>query len=146
MSLSDFGCIFCFTQNAALQTEKHLLKEQQRTLESQNSQLNAQTLALQRQAAALQEHNTALHTQTAKLQVCTVYIRTLRHRTCITKLSLFCTHTRTHTYTLTNTSTLLFNVKLTVGIACCITYNLVNQILLLVDSEKKVEVLTLYVP
>ncbi|XP_041927680.1 protein Daple isoform X1 [Alosa sapidissima] len=55
--------------NAALQTEKQLLKEQQRTLESQNSQLNAQTLALQRQAAALQEHNTALHTQTAKLQV-----------------------------------------------------------------------------
>ncbi|XP_042565738.1 protein Daple [Clupea harengus] len=55
--------------NAALQTEKHLMKEQQSTLESQNAQLNAQTLALQRQAAALQEHNTALHTQTAKLQV-----------------------------------------------------------------------------
>ncbi|XP_063039855.1 protein Daple isoform X2 [Engraulis encrasicolus] len=55
--------------NAALQTEKQLLKEQQHNLETQNAQLNAQTLALQRQAAALQEHNTALHTQTAKLQV-----------------------------------------------------------------------------
>uniref|UniRef100_A0AAY4B920 Coiled-coil domain containing 88C n=1 Tax=Denticeps clupeoides TaxID=299321 RepID=A0AAY4B920_9TELE len=55
--------------NAALQTEKQLLKEQQKQLDSQNSQLHAQTLALQRQAAALQEHNTALHTQAAKLQV-----------------------------------------------------------------------------
>lgn len=56
-------------QNATLQTEKHLLKEQLRQLDTQNSQLNAQTVAVQRQAALLQEHNTALHTQTAKLQV-----------------------------------------------------------------------------
>uniref|UniRef100_A0A4W5PAS7 Coiled-coil domain containing 88C n=1 Tax=Hucho hucho TaxID=62062 RepID=A0A4W5PAS7_9TELE len=56
-------------QNATLQTEKHLLKEQLRQLDTQNSQLNAQTVAVQRQAAVLQEHNTALHTQTAKLQV-----------------------------------------------------------------------------
>ncbi|XP_030641772.1 protein Daple [Chanos chanos] len=55
--------------NAALQTEKHLLKEQLKQLDSQNAQLNAQTLALQRQAASLQEQNTSLHTQTAKLQV-----------------------------------------------------------------------------
>uniref|UniRef100_A0A674BID9 Coiled-coil domain containing 88C n=1 Tax=Salmo trutta TaxID=8032 RepID=A0A674BID9_SALTR len=55
--------------NATLQTEKHLLKEQLRQLDTQNSQLNAQTVAVQRQAALLQEHNTALHTQTAKLQV-----------------------------------------------------------------------------
>uniref|UniRef100_A0A8C7U9P8 Coiled-coil domain containing 88C n=1 Tax=Oncorhynchus mykiss TaxID=8022 RepID=A0A8C7U9P8_ONCMY len=55
--------------NATLQTEKHLLKEQLRQLDTQNSQLNAQTVAVQRQSAVLQEHNTALHTQTAKLQV-----------------------------------------------------------------------------
>uniref|UniRef100_W5K3E1 Coiled-coil domain containing 88C n=1 Tax=Astyanax mexicanus TaxID=7994 RepID=W5K3E1_ASTMX len=55
--------------NAALQTEKHLLKEQLKQLDSQNSQLNAQTLALQKQAATLQEQNTALHKETAKLQV-----------------------------------------------------------------------------
>ncbi|KAK6307406.1 hypothetical protein J4Q44_G00225540 [Coregonus suidteri] len=55
--------------NATLQTEKHLLKEQLRQLDTQNSQLNAQTMAVQRQAAVLQEQNTALHTQTAKLQV-----------------------------------------------------------------------------
>ncbi|TRY55298.1 hypothetical protein DNTS_013455 [Danionella cerebrum] len=55
--------------NAALQTEKHLLKEQLKQLDSQNAQLNAQTLALQRQAASLQEHNTTLHKETAKLQV-----------------------------------------------------------------------------
>uniref|UniRef100_A0A8B9JZ32 Protein Daple n=1 Tax=Astyanax mexicanus TaxID=7994 RepID=A0A8B9JZ32_ASTMX len=57
------------SQNAALQTEKHLLKEQLKQLDSQNSQLNAQTLALQKQAATLQEQNTTLHKETAKLQV-----------------------------------------------------------------------------
>ncbi|XP_052475839.1 protein Daple isoform X1 [Carassius gibelio] len=55
--------------NAALQTEKNLLKEQLKQLDSQNAQLNAQTLALQKQAASLQEHNTSLHKETAKLQV-----------------------------------------------------------------------------
>ncbi|MBN3296131.1 DAPLE protein, partial [Amia calva] len=55
--------------NAALQAEKHLLKDQLRQLDNQNSQLNAQILALQRQAVSFQEHNTALQTQTAKLQV-----------------------------------------------------------------------------
>uniref|UniRef100_A0A673YW01 Coiled-coil domain containing 88C n=1 Tax=Salmo trutta TaxID=8032 RepID=A0A673YW01_SALTR len=55
--------------NATLQTEKHLLKDQLRQLDNQNSQLNAQNVALQRQAVALQQHNTALHKQTAKLQV-----------------------------------------------------------------------------
>ncbi|XP_026141716.1 protein Daple isoform X1 [Carassius auratus] len=55
--------------NAALQTEKNLLKEQLKQLGSQNAQLNAQTLALQKQAASLQEHNTTLHKETAKLQV-----------------------------------------------------------------------------
>uniref|UniRef100_A0A8C9W3T9 Coiled-coil domain containing 88C n=1 Tax=Scleropages formosus TaxID=113540 RepID=A0A8C9W3T9_SCLFO len=55
--------------NAALQTEKQLLKEQLRQLDSQNGQLNTQLVALQRQTAVLQEHNTALHTQTARLQV-----------------------------------------------------------------------------
>ncbi|XP_067099207.1 protein Daple isoform X2 [Osmerus mordax] len=55
--------------NAALQTEKQLQKEQQRQLASQNSQLNSQTVALQRQTTNLQEQNTVLHTQTAKLQV-----------------------------------------------------------------------------
>uniref|UniRef100_A0AAY4B8G7 Calponin-homology (CH) domain-containing protein n=1 Tax=Denticeps clupeoides TaxID=299321 RepID=A0AAY4B8G7_9TELE len=66
---THFVVIVCCAANAALQTEKQLLKEQQKQLDSQNSQLHAQTLALQRQAAALQEHNTALHTQAAKLQV-----------------------------------------------------------------------------
>ncbi|XP_036397602.1 protein Daple isoform X2 [Megalops cyprinoides] len=55
--------------NAALQTEKQLQKEQLRQLDTQNTQLNAQILVLQKQASALQEHNTALHTQAAKLQV-----------------------------------------------------------------------------
>ncbi|XP_073725684.1 protein Daple [Misgurnus anguillicaudatus] len=55
--------------NAALQTEKHLLKEQLKQLDSQNAQLNAQTLALQKQATSLQEQNTSLHKETAKLQV-----------------------------------------------------------------------------
>uniref|UniRef100_A0A673N7X5 Protein Daple-like n=1 Tax=Sinocyclocheilus rhinocerous TaxID=307959 RepID=A0A673N7X5_9TELE len=55
--------------NAALQTEKNLLKEQLKQLDSQNAQLYAQTLALQKQAASLQEHNASLHKETAKLQV-----------------------------------------------------------------------------
>ncbi|KAJ8393066.1 hypothetical protein AAFF_G00069700, partial [Aldrovandia affinis] len=55
--------------NAALQTEKQLHREQLRQLDTQNTQLNAQILALQRQATALQEHNTALHMQAAKMQV-----------------------------------------------------------------------------
>ncbi|XP_052001582.1 protein Daple [Xyrauchen texanus] len=55
--------------NAALQTEKHLLKEQLKQLDSQNAQLNAQTLALQKQAVSLQEYTTSLHKETAKLQV-----------------------------------------------------------------------------
>ncbi|XP_051578172.1 protein Daple [Myxocyprinus asiaticus] len=55
--------------NVALQTEKHLLKEQLKQLDSQNAQLNAQTLALQKQAASLQEYTTSLHKETAKLQV-----------------------------------------------------------------------------
>uniref|UniRef100_W5N6J6 Coiled-coil domain containing 88C n=1 Tax=Lepisosteus oculatus TaxID=7918 RepID=W5N6J6_LEPOC len=55
--------------NAALQAERHLLKEQLRQLETQNSQQNCQLQTLQRQAVSLQEHNTALQTQTAKLQV-----------------------------------------------------------------------------
>ncbi|XP_039598269.1 protein Daple isoform X1 [Polypterus senegalus] len=55
--------------NAALQVEKHLLKEQLKQLDTQNHLLNSQILALQKQAASLQEHNSALQTQTAKLQV-----------------------------------------------------------------------------
>ncbi|XP_048830257.1 protein Daple isoform X2 [Brienomyrus brachyistius] len=55
--------------NAALLTEKQLLKEQLRQLDSQNTQLNAQLLGLQRQSASQQEHSTALHTQMAQLQV-----------------------------------------------------------------------------
>ncbi|XP_035388848.1 protein Daple isoform X1 [Electrophorus electricus] len=55
--------------NAALETEKHLLKAQLKQLDSQNAQLNAQTLSLQKQVSALQEHNSALHKETAKLQV-----------------------------------------------------------------------------
>lgn len=67
-----FSTVICFcdsVQNAALQTEKHLLKDQLKQIDSQNAQLNAQTLALQKQAASLQEHNTSLHKETAKLQV-----------------------------------------------------------------------------
>nr|XP_023697020.1 protein Daple-like [Paramormyrops kingsleyae] len=55
--------------NAALETEKQLQREQLKQLDVQNTQLSAQILALQRQTAALQEHNTALHMQMAKLQV-----------------------------------------------------------------------------
>ncbi|XP_074852732.1 protein Daple isoform X2 [Carettochelys insculpta] len=55
--------------NAALQAEKQLLKEQLKHLEMQNVSFNNQILTLQKQNVFLQEHNTALQTQTAKLQV-----------------------------------------------------------------------------
>ncbi|XP_054017883.1 protein Daple [Dryobates pubescens] len=55
--------------NAALNTEKQLLKEQLKHLETQNVTFNNQILTLQKQNVFLQEHNTALQTQTAKLQV-----------------------------------------------------------------------------
>ncbi|KAM6335827.1 protein Daple [Podargus strigoides] len=55
--------------NAALHTEKQLLKEQLKHLETQNISFNNQILTLQKQNVFLQEHNTALQTQTAKLQV-----------------------------------------------------------------------------
>ncbi|XP_062432110.1 protein Daple isoform X3 [Rhea pennata] len=55
--------------NAALHTEKQLLKEQLKHLEMQNVSFNNQILTLQKQNVFLQEHNTALQTQTAKLQV-----------------------------------------------------------------------------
>ncbi|XP_009571854.1 PREDICTED: protein Daple [Fulmarus glacialis] len=55
--------------NAVLQTEKQLLKEQLKHLETQNVSFNNQILTLQKQNVFLQEHNTALQTQTAKLQV-----------------------------------------------------------------------------
>ncbi|XP_034015965.1 protein Daple isoform X2 [Thalassophryne amazonica] len=55
--------------NASLQTESGLLKEQLKQLENQNTSLNNQTVALHRHTTSLQEQNSALHTQTAKLQV-----------------------------------------------------------------------------
>ncbi|XP_075185969.1 protein Daple [Anomaloglossus baeobatrachus] len=55
--------------NAALQAEKKLMKEQVRHLETQNHSLNNQMGALQKQITFLQENNTALQTQTANLQV-----------------------------------------------------------------------------
>ncbi|XP_010132606.1 PREDICTED: protein Daple [Buceros rhinoceros silvestris] len=55
--------------NAALHTEKQLLKEQLKHLETQNVSFNNQILTLQKQNVFLQEHNTALQTETAKLQV-----------------------------------------------------------------------------
>ncbi|KAK2497922.1 hypothetical protein MC885_002865 [Smutsia gigantea] len=55
--------------NAALQAEKQLLKEQLQHLETQNMAFSSQILTLQKQSAFLQEHNTTLQTQTAKLQV-----------------------------------------------------------------------------
>ncbi|XP_075782827.1 protein Daple isoform X4 [Pelodiscus sinensis] len=55
--------------NAALNVEKQLLKEQLKHLEMQNLSFNNQILTLQKQNVFLQEHNTALQTQTAKLQV-----------------------------------------------------------------------------
>uniref|UniRef100_A0A0P6K391 Protein Daple n=1 Tax=Heterocephalus glaber TaxID=10181 RepID=A0A0P6K391_HETGA len=55
--------------NAALQAEKQLLKEQLQHLETQNMAFSSQILTLQKQSAFLQEHTTMLQTQTAKLQV-----------------------------------------------------------------------------
>ncbi|XP_075138491.1 protein Daple isoform X2 [Leptodactylus fuscus] len=55
--------------NAALQAEKKLMKDQLRHLETQNHSLNNQMGALQKQITFLQENNTALQTQTANLQV-----------------------------------------------------------------------------
>ncbi|XP_077123884.1 protein Daple isoform X1 [Ranitomeya variabilis] len=55
--------------NAALQAEKKLMKEQVRHLETQNHALNNQMGALQKQISFLQENNTTLQTQTANLQV-----------------------------------------------------------------------------
>ncbi|XP_015270151.1 PREDICTED: protein Daple [Gekko japonicus] len=55
--------------NAALHTEKKLLKEQLRHVETQNTSFSNQILTLQKQNVFLQEHNTAMQTQTAKLQV-----------------------------------------------------------------------------
>ncbi|XP_030247634.1 protein Daple isoform X2 [Sparus aurata] len=55
--------------NASLQTESNLLKEQLKQLENQNTSLNNQMVAQQRHITTLQEQNSALHTQTAKLQV-----------------------------------------------------------------------------
>lgn len=60
---------YFFSQNASLQTESSLLKEQVKQLENQNTSLNNQMLGLQRHTSTLQEQNTALHTQTAKQQV-----------------------------------------------------------------------------
>lgn len=60
---------FPLPQNAALQAEKQLLKEQLQHLETQNTAFSSQILTLQKQSAFLQEHNTTLQTQTAKLQV-----------------------------------------------------------------------------
>ncbi|XP_037359937.1 protein Daple-like [Talpa occidentalis] len=55
--------------NAALQTEKQLLKEQLQHLETQNVAFSTQILTLQKQSAFLQEHTATLQTQTAQLQV-----------------------------------------------------------------------------
>ncbi|XP_042243838.1 protein Daple isoform X1 [Thunnus maccoyii] len=55
--------------NASLQTESSLLKDQLKQLENQNTSLNNQMLGLQRHTTTLQEQNSTLHTQTAKLQV-----------------------------------------------------------------------------
>ncbi|XP_024424019.3 protein Daple isoform X1 [Desmodus rotundus] len=55
--------------NAALQAEKQLLRDQLQHLETQNVAFSSQILTLQKQGTFLQEHNTTLQTQTAKLQV-----------------------------------------------------------------------------
>uniref|UniRef100_A0A8D2CUS7 Coiled-coil domain containing 88C n=1 Tax=Sciurus vulgaris TaxID=55149 RepID=A0A8D2CUS7_SCIVU len=55
--------------NAALQAEKRLLREQLQHLETQNVAFSSQILTLQKQSAFLQERTTALQTQTATLQV-----------------------------------------------------------------------------
>ncbi|XP_072350257.1 protein Daple isoform X3 [Scyliorhinus torazame] len=55
--------------NAALQAEKELLKDQLKQLEAQNSAVNSQIVTLQRQTISLQEQSTTLQIQNAKLQV-----------------------------------------------------------------------------
>lgn len=65
----EVWCLYIL-QNASLQTESSLLKEQLKQLENQNTSLNNQMVALQRHATTLQEQNSGLHSQTAKLQVC----------------------------------------------------------------------------
>uniref|UniRef100_A0A8C5R305 Coiled-coil domain containing 88C n=1 Tax=Leptobrachium leishanense TaxID=445787 RepID=A0A8C5R305_9ANUR len=55
--------------NAALQAEKQLLREQLKHLETQNQSHGNQMKTLQKQVTFLQEHNTGLQTQTANLQV-----------------------------------------------------------------------------
>ncbi|KAG8514281.1 Protein Daple [Galemys pyrenaicus] len=55
--------------NAALQAEKQLLKDQLQHLETQNVAFSTQILTLQKQSAFLQEHTATLQTQTAQLQV-----------------------------------------------------------------------------
>ncbi|CAK6431828.1 unnamed protein product [Pipistrellus nathusii] len=55
--------------NAALQAEKQLLRDQLQHLETQNVAFSSQILTLQKQSAFLQEHTATLQTQTAKLQV-----------------------------------------------------------------------------
>ncbi|XP_077586844.1 protein Daple [Stigmatopora nigra] len=55
--------------NASLETQRDLLKEQLKQQESQNGSLNNQMATLQRHTTTLQEQNSALHTQTAHLQV-----------------------------------------------------------------------------
>ncbi|XP_057715313.1 protein Daple isoform X2 [Corythoichthys intestinalis] len=55
--------------NASLQTQSSLLKEQLKQQENQNCSLNNQMATLQRHTTTLQEQNSALHTQTAQLQV-----------------------------------------------------------------------------
>ncbi|MBZ3882543.1 Protein Daple [Sciurus carolinensis] len=55
--------------NAALQAEKQLLREQLQHLETQNVAFSSQILTLQKQSAFLQERTTTLQTQTATLQV-----------------------------------------------------------------------------
>ncbi|KAM7376783.1 hypothetical protein PAMP_006490 [Pampus punctatissimus] len=55
--------------NASLQTESSLIKDQLKKLENQNTSLNNQMVALQRHTTTLQEQNSGLHKQTAKLQV-----------------------------------------------------------------------------
>uniref|UniRef100_A0A8C8CJ53 Calponin-homology (CH) domain-containing protein n=1 Tax=Oncorhynchus tshawytscha TaxID=74940 RepID=A0A8C8CJ53_ONCTS len=65
------GCLSL--QNATLQTEKHLLKEQLRQLDTQNSQLNAQTVAVENstlnsQSASLMAQNAVLQGQVGALE------------------------------------------------------------------------------
>uniref|UniRef100_A0A3Q3ENP7 Coiled-coil domain containing 88C n=1 Tax=Labrus bergylta TaxID=56723 RepID=A0A3Q3ENP7_9LABR len=70
-SFHGFYLFWChwFLQNASLQMESSLLKEQLKQIENQNTSLNNQMGALQRHTSTLQEQNSSLHTQTAKLQV-----------------------------------------------------------------------------